>query len=265
MCAEVWTIARKGLLAFIEDDDLSRGAAIAFYAVTGFVPALILAVTLLSAVFGAELIHTVIAHALHILMGREADGLMAIAARSVSGSETGLRAEAIGGAILVIAASGALSEIRTALNAIWKVRLQQHSWGQFLRARLVSLFLVLALGALLLASTLATAVIALLVPRLHFELGVVSALVRVANFLLSLVLAAILFAAIYKVLPDVDLKWSDVGVGAGVTALLYELGQVLIWRLFRKSSPFYHARRGRKHDRTSALDLLLGTGLPSRC
>lgn len=242
MYAEVWTITRKGVLAFIEDDDLSRGAAIAFYAVTGFVPALIFAVTLLSAVFGPDLIRSVIAHSLRVLMGREGDALMAIAAKSISGSSTGLRTEIVGGILLAITASGAFGEIQAALNAIWNVHGQGHSFAQFLRARLTSLLLVFALGVMLLASILATAAIALLAPRLHFELGAASALLPLANFLLSLVLAAVLFAAIYKVLPDIELEWSDVAVGAAVTAVLYEIGQVLIGVYFENQAGFSGSR-----------------------
>lgn len=238
MFAEVWTIARKGFLAFIEDDDLSRGAAIAFYAVTGFVPALIFVVAILSAVFGPELIRGVVAHSLYVLMGREGGVLMHLAAQSVSGSSAGVRAEIFGGMVLIVTASGAFSEIQTALNAVWKVQLQARSVAQLLRARMTSVLLVLGLGALLLVSVLATTAIALWAPRLHFELGAAAALLPIGNFLLSLALAAVLFAAIYKILPDIDLEWSDVAVGAAVTAFLYELGQVLIGIYFETQAGF---------------------------
>jgi membrane protein len=92
----------------------------------------------------------------------------------------------------------------------------------------------------------ATATIAILAPRLHFELGAASALLPVANFLFSLILATALFATVYKVLPDIDLEWSDVVVGAAVTALLYEIGQLLIGFYLEQRSglPAYGATGG---------------------
>jgi membrane protein len=228
MFAEAWTIARKGVVAFIDDNALSRGAAIAFYAVTGFVPALIVAVALLSAVFGAPLIGHVVARALAILMGHEGRVVALLAAKYASGSGNGRGAELIGLAILVVTASGAFSEIQSALNGIWRVGARGLSLVSWLRARLISLLLLTSLGLLLLASIVVTAAIAVWVPHLHFESVFSGTTLIVVNFLLSFALASLLFAAIYKVLPDIDLKWSDVVVGALVTALLYEIGQVFI-------------------------------------
>jgi len=228
MLAEAWAIARKGVVAFIEDDALSRGAAIAFYAVTGFVPALIVAVTLLSAVFDKPLIHGVIARALTILLGHEGRAMAVIAIKNATGSSNRLGAELIGAAILVVTASGAFSEIQTALNVIWNVRTAGLTFLHFLRARLTSLLLVVSLGVILLASILVTAGIAAWAPHLHFESSASGTWYVAVNFVVSFLLSSVLFAAIYKVLPDIDLKWSDVIVGGAVTALLYELGQVLI-------------------------------------
>jgi len=228
MLEEIWTIAKKGVYAYLAGNALSHGAAIAFYAVTGFVPALIVTVALLSAVFGADLIRAVVGHALHVLMGHEASAVTALALKGMSGSTAGFHAELVGGLILIVTASGAFGEIQAALNAVWGVQPPMFTVARFLRARVTSLVLVAGLGALLLVSIVATAAIAILAPRLHFELGAASALLPIANFLFSLVLATALFATVYKVLPDIDLEWSDVIVGAAVTALLYEIGQLLI-------------------------------------
>jgi membrane protein len=238
MFAEAWTIARKGIVAFIDDDALSRGAAIAFYAVTGFVPALIVAVALLNAVFGEALIRHVVTRALAVLMGHEGRVVAMIAAKRASGSASGLGAELIGLGILIVTASGAFSEIQSALNGIWKVGASGLSFVAWLRARLISLLLVTSLGALLLVSIVVTAAIAVWAPHLHFQAVLSGATLAVLNFLLSFVLASLLFAAIYKVLPDIALRWSDVIVGAMVTALLYEIGQVLIGAYLESRTTF---------------------------
>lgn len=241
---EVWIIARKGVFAFIDDDALSRGAAIAFYAVTGFVPALVLSVALLGAVFGPEVIRGVISHSLHVLVGDEAEALMAIAVKNTAGTPGVTGAEIFGAAVLIVTTSGAFSEIQAALNVIWKVHAPGFTMAGFLRARVTSLILVLAFGMLLLASILVTIAIATWAPHLHFELGTASALLPLADFLFSLALATVLFAAIYKILPDIDLKWSDVVVGAFLTALLYELGQLLIGLYFESRTGFAQGTTG---------------------
>jgi membrane protein len=225
MLVGTWKIVKQGVIAFIEDDALSRGAAIAFYAVTGFLPALVTVFTIMRALFGHEMIRFYAARALEILLGREGQVVLDMAAKAASGRTLDLRAELVGAAVLVVTASGAFSEVQAALNAIWKTSAADLSLGRFLRARLVSIALVFGLGALLLASMIGTVIATQWVAHTETASPLVAAFV---NFLLALVLISPVFAAIYKVLPDTSLEWGDVVVGAIGTACLYELGQVLI-------------------------------------
>jgi len=221
----VWRFIRQGFWAFIEDNGLSHGASIAFYVVTGFVPALVVGITLLRALFGHTMVHSYVGQALHLLMGHEGPIILGIAAKAASGGTVGIRAEIIGAIILFVTASGAFGEIQSALNAVWKASSEGVSLASFLRARLLSLALVLGLGALLLCSMLATAFVA------QWRVGEAVGspfFTAAANFLLGFVLISMIFAAIYKLLPDVDLEWGDVAAGAIGTAALYELGQLLI-------------------------------------
>ncbi len=150
--AEICRFVKQCIWAFIDDNALSHGASIAFYVVTGFVPALITGITLLRALFGHTMIHGYVAQALHLLMGRESNIVVDIAAKAASGSAVGLQTEIVGGIILVVTASGAFGEIQWALNAIWKASPEGISLASFLRARLLGLALVIGLGALLLCS-----------------------------------------------------------------------------------------------------------------
>jgi membrane protein len=216
---------KQGFWAFIEDNALSHGASIAFYVVTGFVPALIIGISLLRTVFGHTMVRSYVFEALHLLMGGQGRIVLAIAAKAASGGTLGLKTEIVGAVVLVITASGAFGEIQSALNAIWKASPEGISLANFLRARLVSLALVIGLGALLLGSMLATAVVA------QWRVGASLAsplLTALANVVLGFVLISMIFAAIYKLLPDIDLEWGDVAVGAVGTAVLYELGQLVI-------------------------------------
>lgn len=222
---ETCRFLKQGLWAFIDDNALSHGASIAFYVVTGFIPALVTGITLIRAISGHTMIRTFVAQALHLLMGREGHIVVDIAARASSGSAVGIQAEIVGAIILLVTASGAFGEIQSALNAIWKASPEGISLAGFLRARLLSIALVIGLGVLLLGSIVATAFVA------QWRGAVVSGsplLAALANLVISFVLISLSFAAIYKILPDIDLEWSDVAVGAVGTAVLYEIGQLLI-------------------------------------
>jgi membrane protein len=216
---------KQGFWAFIEDNALSHGASIAFYVVTGFIPALVIGISLLRTLFGHSVMRGYVAEALHLLMGRQGHIILSIAAKAASGGTIGLQTQIVGAVVLVVTASGAFGEIQSALNAIWKASPEGISLSSFLRARLLSLGLVVGLGALLLGSMLATAVVAQW--RVGESIGS-PFLTALANFLLTFVLISMIFAAIYKLLPDISLEWGDVAVGAIGTAILYELGQLVI-------------------------------------
>ncbi|HEX3666782.1 MAG TPA: YihY/virulence factor BrkB family protein [Rhizomicrobium sp.] len=222
---QAWQFIKQGLWAFVEDNALSHGASIAFYVVTGFVPALVTGITFLRAVFGHAMLRGYVGQALHLLMGREGHVILEIAAKAASGGNIGIRTEIIGAIVLIITASGAFGEIQSALNAVWKASPEGISLTSFLRARLLSLALVIGLGALLLVSMLVTAFVA---QWQVSEAAGIPLLTAAVNFFLGFILIAMIFAAIYKFLPDIDLEWGDVAVGATGTAALYELGQLLI-------------------------------------
>ncbi|HEX4079648.1 MAG TPA: YihY/virulence factor BrkB family protein [Rhizomicrobium sp.] len=222
---EVCQFVKQGLWAFIEDNALSHGASIAFYVVTGFVPALVSAIMLLRTLFGHTMFRSYVARALHLLMGSQGKIILGIAAKAASGTTVGIRTEIVGAIVLLVTASGAFGEIQSALNAIWKASSEGVTLASFLRARLLSLALVIGLGVVLLCSMLATALVA----QWQVSEAIGSPLfTAIANFLAAFVLISMVFAAIYKLLPDIDLEWGDVAVGAVGTAILYELGQLLI-------------------------------------
>ncbi len=188
-------------------------------------PALVTGITLLRALFGHGMFRNYFGQALRLLMGGEGHIILDIAAKAASGSTIGIRTQIVGAVVLVITASGAFGEIQSALNAVWKASPEGISFTSFLRARLLSLALVIGLGVLLLCSMLATAFVA------QWRVGETVGgplFTAAANFLLGFVLISMIFAAIYKLLPDIDLEWGDVALGAVGTAVLYELGQLLI-------------------------------------
>lgn len=235
----------KGFHAFVDDELLTRGAAIAFYAVTALPPILYIFAVIAGAVFGRDAAGTAIGGEISHIVGRDGSKLLHIAVRnSDDPNAAGIWANVVGAVLLIVTASGFFSEIQTALNVIWKAKLHTHFAGRLLRGRLVSLGLVLALAFLLLASVLISAAIDSFGVRIEAVLPVGLLLARVLHFLISFVLLALLLAAIYRVLPDCEIQWRDVFAGAIGTTILFNFGEYIItlylgsgaWRLYGASA-----------------------------
>ncbi|MBB6408855.1 YihY/virulence factor BrkB family protein [Mesorhizobium sangaii] len=129
---------------------------------------------------------------------------------------------------MLVAASGVFGEMQQSLNTIWKVEPQGSSLSRLMRARAASLGLVAALGFLLLVSLIASAAISALGNFINAYLPFGTLILSMINAIVSFALISLLFAAIYKVLPDRALEWRDVGIGAIITAALFTIGKSLI-------------------------------------
>lgn len=221
-------MVRDSVSAFIEDEALSRGAAIAFYAASALAPTLFIAVAIAGLFFGEDAARGTVAAQVHGLIGPQAADLLQMAIKNVSVTSKGIVANVFGVALLILVASGVFTEMQSALNAIWKAPPKRRWYMSILISRIESLGLVGALGFLLLTSMMLTAIINAASGYIdaHFPLG--STVLNVANFFLSLVLAAIMFTAIYKVLPDKSLAWRDCFMGALFTSVLFIIGQFLM-------------------------------------
>ncbi len=226
--SEIWKLLRGGVDAFIEDEALSRGAAIAFYAMTAFAPVLYIAAAIAGLAFGREAATSAITAEIGRLIGHDGAKLLQIAIRNGDGAPAGFWPNIVATVALVVAASGMFGEMQAAMNAIWKARPKRQLWWDLLRTRLLSLGLVLTLGFLLLISLVVSAGINAVGARIDEILPIGTALATVINFAVSFALIALLFAAIFKALPDTYLEWSDVAAGAAGTALLFSVGQYLI-------------------------------------
>jgi membrane protein len=229
---EAWALIRQSVDGFIADDALSHAAAIAFYAATSLAPILLIVVAIAGIAFGHEAAQLALSAQIAGLMGPESAGLFKTALQSASGKVSGTWAAVIGFVTLLVTASGVFGEMQATLNLIWKIEPSGASMSRLLRARIVSLGLVGALGFLLIVSLIASAAIAALGDLLNAYIPFGELMLSAINAVVSFVLIAILFGAIYKVLPDRSLRWRDVRVGALATAALFTIGKSLIgWYL----------------------------------
>lgn len=225
---ETWRLARESVMGFIADEALSHSAAMAFYSVTALAPILLIVVAIAGLGFGHDAAAIAVTAQLSGLMGPESADLLRTAIEGASGEAAGTWATIVGLVTLFITASGVFGEMQLALNKIWKVPPAATSLSALVRARAASLGLVAALGFLLLASLVASAAISALSDTITANLPLGTAILAAINGFVSFLLIALLFAAIYKVLPDRSLQWRDVAIGAIATSLLFTVGKSLI-------------------------------------
>ena len=228
MFSAAWKMLKDTVLAFINDEALSRGAAIAFYTVTSIGPVLLIVIAIAGLAFGQDAAQNALTAQLSGLMGQQTAEVLQTAVASASGKSSGVMATAIGIITLMVTASGVFGEMQTALNAIWKAEPKGTTVSQLIRARAASLGLVAALGFLLMVSLVVSTALTAFGNYLDSVLPFGKIIMTVLNGIVSLALISFLFAAIYKVLPDRSLEWGDVVVGAVVTAVLFTVGKSLI-------------------------------------
>jgi len=227
-----WTLIKNSVFAFIEDEALSRGAAMAFYAVTSLAPILLIVIAIAGLVFGHDAAQAAIIAQMSGLMGKSSADMLQSAIQSASGTTSGTLGTIIGVIMLLVTASGVFGEMQSALNAIWKTKSKASTTSRLIRARAASLGLVCALGFLLIISLVMSAGIAAVGDIVTGFLPFGKLILGVLDVLISFLLLAVMFAAIYKLLPDRKLEWRDVIVGACVTSALFSAGKSLIgWYL----------------------------------
>ena len=204
-------------------------AALAYYTLFSLAPLLVIATAVAGLLFGEEMARSQVLISLQELIGPRAARALQTVIENTARPRSGLIATGAGVLTLWFGASNVFHQLKEALNTIWGVRPKpgRGLWAA-LKARLESFFMVLTIGLLLVLSLIVSAVLAALVELLGRWLPGGASLWQTVDLLGTLLVIATLFAIIYKVLPDVRIAWSDVWIGAAVTAMLFALGRYLI-------------------------------------
>jgi membrane protein len=195
--SETWKLLRDTVLSFIDDEALGRGAAISFYTVTSVAPVLLIVIAIAGLAFGRDAAQNALAAQLSGLMGQQTAEILQSAVASAAGKSSGILATIVGIITLFATASGVFGEMQSALNAIWKVHPTGTTVSRLVRARAASLGLVAALGFLLMVSLVVSAALTAFGNQINSILPFGRLLLSGLNFVISLLLIFILFAAIY--------------------------------------------------------------------
>lgn len=211
----------------------SRGAAIAFYTVTSLAPVLLLVIAIAGLVFGEAAARGAVFGQFNSLLGPKFAGTLQNMISGAASTSGGIAATVISVVTILLSASGVFAELEDAVNAIWQAKPESGLKGTA-RARLLSLGLVIALGFFLIVSLVVEAALKALTNTIPF-----GAIIGLAvAFFVSLAITSFLFAAIFKFLPARDIAWRDVWVGGIVTAVLFEIGKILLGIYLGNSSSF---------------------------
>ena len=211
---------------FGQDKAPRLGAALAYYTVFSIAPLLLIAIAIAGLAFGQEAAHKEISAQLGGLLGPESAKGLEEMIQSAAKPKTGTLATIIGFVTLFLGASGVFMQLKDALNTIWNVETKKASGILgFLKQRFLSMAMVCGVGFLLLVSLVFDAVISGMGNYLDRRIPGGEAILQTLQLVISFVLVTLLFAAIFRFLPDVRPRWRDVWFGAIFTALLFVLGK----------------------------------------
>ncbi len=223
-------ILRRSVAGWWNDNVPRLGASLAYYTLFALAPILIVAISIGGLAFGPEAVRGEIVGQIQGLIGREGAEAVQSMLEGASRPGSSIAATVVGIITFFLGATGAFLELQTALNSIWHVEPKSDGsfWRELVMQRVISFGLVVAIGFLLLTSLLVSAALAAIHRYMGTAFPGVVVLWEALNVIVSLTVITLLFALIYKVLPDVKLSWRDVWVGALVTAGLFSIGRLII-------------------------------------
>jgi membrane protein len=231
------SLFKETFMAWLDDKAPRMAAALAFYTLFSIAPLLIIIVAIAGLVFGQEEVRMQIAQQIRGLVGDNGTLAVMDIMQSMSKPAPNIIAALIGLVTLLFGASGVFSELQDALNTIWRAELRpDRGVLDLVKDRFFSFLMILGLGFLLLVSLVVSTAAAALGDLLTGKLVGSQFLFQVLDFVISFGVITVLFAMIYKILPDVRIRWGDVWIGAAVTALLFTLGKILIGFYLAKST-----------------------------
>jgi membrane protein len=215
--------------AWLEDNAPRLGAALAFYMVFSLAPVLIVAIAVAGLAFGQRAAEGEVLRQMQALVGETGAKAVQAIIQSANRPALGVIAATIGIVAVLVGASGAFVELQDALNTIWRVpRRRESIWMGAIRKRFWSFSLVLCTGLLLMLSLVSSAALGAVGKLTEHLLPKPVFLVEAVDLLLSFGAITLLLAMIFKFVPDTEVAWSDVWIGAALASLLFTIGKALI-------------------------------------
>jgi membrane protein len=233
---EVWAFIKETFQSFLDDHALRMAASLAFYTTFSITPALLIGLSIAGVVIGDSRAESELTAGVGRLINPEAAeyvfNLVARFSAEIKGSHLPL----VGILGALVAATAVFVELQSALNVIWRASLRsRQGWLSIIRSRAISFVFVVGIGILLLVWVVTGAVLATINSLFMKALPIPEDLLRWMQILAQFGMVPLLLAITYKLVPDADIEWKDVLVGAIVTAILFLLGKSVFGMYLRMS------------------------------
>jgi membrane protein len=236
--ANLWSMIKESVTAWIDDFAPSMGASIAYYTAFSIAPLLIIVIAIAGLVWGQEAASGYLYSQLSGILGEEGTKAVQAMVASAGDFQEGVIATVVGVLLLLVGATTVFAELQSDLDRIWKapaVKQDEGLWGM-IRSRILSLGMVVSIGFLLLVSLVVSAALSAFGKWWGAIFGDMEWLFHVLDLVVSLGVITVMFALMYKILPRVKIAWTDVWVGAGATAVMFVIGKFLVGLYVGKTS-----------------------------
>lgn len=229
---------KQVFVEYIADNVIKYSASLAYYTTLSLAPMLVILITVSGTLFGREAMRGEVYNQLNGLVGADAALQIQNTMQSIHLNRDTPFATLISLVILLIGATGIFGEMQDSLNKIWGLKTtSRRVWWQLIVNRLLSFSIIICLGFVMMVSLILNAVVAAVSGKLNTVIsGAGDTLIPVVDHIVSTGISCLMFATIFKVLPDARIKWKDVFVGALITAILFTLGKLGIGYYLSKSN-----------------------------
>lgn len=227
----IWRLLKETFKEWSADRASRLAAALSYYTMFSLAPLLTIVVAIAGFFFDRGTVQEQLTQQIQSLVGEEGAAFAQTALENAHtpGESTSLIASIISIVLLLIGATGVFKHLQASLNAIWNVEAKPASaTAGFVSKQIVSFAMLLTIGFLLMVSLVLSAGLAALSTYLSGLLPGVDALWQLLNIVLSLAICTVLFALLYKYVPDVRIDWNDVWIGAAITSFLFTIGKFLL-------------------------------------
>lgn len=236
----IYPVLKTAFKRWMTKDPFRESAVIAYYAIFSLPGLLVVILTLAGYFFSRDAVNNQLSAQFTSTMGPDTAEQIQKIINEASGTKTTVWATIIGIITIIVGATGVFAQFQKSLNTIWEVKADASKSGiwSLVKVRLFSFGLIVTIAFLMIVSLVFSAVLSALGNWVsgHFSDSLL-VILQVVNFVLSLLILAVLFALMYKFLPDAKIKWQHVWIGAIVTALLFDVGKFALGLYFGKANP----------------------------
>ena len=263
--AEIWAFIKETFLSFLEDHGIRMAASLAFYTTFSITPALLIGLSVAGVVIGNSRAQTELAAGVGRLINPEAAEYVFSFVERFSTELKGRHLPIIGILGALVTATAVFVELQSALNVIWRVSLRERQGLLgIIRARAISFVFVVGIGVLLLISVVTSTVLATINGLFMKTLPIPEEILRWLQIIAQFGMVPLLLATTYKMVPDANIEWKDVLVGAVITAVLFLLGKSIFGMYLRLSILGCRVRGGWFSLYSTRMGLLFCSSLLSR-